>query len=60
MEKTSIPGVYKDGEGVLINKDAEGLKAYRLRKQKNKQIDKLQSDVDEIKKMLTILLGRTN
>lgn len=58
MKKTEIPGIYKVSEGVLINKDNEALKAYKLRKQKEARIDKLEDDVSEIKAMLKELLNR--
>lgn len=57
--KTDIPGVYKSGEGVLINKDNEALRAYRHQKmQRNKyneledEMKVIKSDLHEIKELL--------
>lgn len=59
MEKTEVKGIYKVGEGVLINKDNEGLKAYKMRKkreakvvQMEKDLDQMKSDIQEIKELL--------
>lgn len=58
-KKTDIPGFYKSSDGALINKDNEALAAYKKRKQKDKEVDKmreditsLKSDMEEIKKLL--------
>lgn len=57
--KTDIPGIFKISEGVLINKDNDALKSYKLRKNKEKKIDlienelsSLKSDIEEIKNLL--------
>jgi hypothetical protein len=59
MQKTDIPGIYKDGKGVLINKDRDALAAYKMRKEKEKKlqyleenINSLKSDMEEIKNLL--------
>jgi len=61
--KTDVPGVYKDGEGVLINKDNEALRAYRHQKmQRNKYVEieeevkVIKSDLHEIKELLKGLI----
>ena len=61
--KTDVPGVYKDGEGVLINKDNEALRAYRHQKmQRNKyseieeEVKVIKSDLHEIKELLKGLI----
>ena len=58
-KKTIVPGIYKVGEGVLINKDNDTLNAYRTRKMKNLKIDDiasemetLKNDISEIKELL--------
>ena len=58
-QKTEIPGIYKVTDGVLINKDNEALKAYKLKKQKDRKINEieevvvsLREDIDEIKQIL--------
>lgn len=64
-QKTGIPGIYKVSEGILINKDNDALKAYKARKNKDRQIEhiqeevfKLKNDISEIKKLLYELLGK--
>ena len=59
MQKTEISGVYKVGEGVLINKDKDALAAYKQRKQKDQKINcmekelySLKEDMEEIKSLL--------
>lgn len=47
--KTEVPGIYKVSEGVLINKDEEGLRAYKLRKEKDRRIEKLEEDFNDVK-----------
>lgn len=62
-QKTEIPGFYKAGEGIIINKDNGALAAYKKRKQKERRIEEvreevnaLKSDVSEIKEMMKQLL----
>ena len=47
--KTDIPGLYKSPDGFLINKDNASLTAYRARKSKDKEIEKMKEDVDSLK-----------
>jgi hypothetical protein len=61
--KTDVAGVYKDGDGVLINKDNEALRAYRHQKmQRNKyseieeEVKVIKSDLHEIKELLKGLI----
>jgi hypothetical protein len=70
MQKTEIPGVYKVAEGILINRDTEALDKYKKRRamkrkteqqintleQKVSKIDKLESDLEEIKSLLKKLV----
>lgn len=61
-KKTDVAGIYKAEEGILINKDSDGLKAYKNRKNKEKKLDdlikmhsdivNLKSDMEEIKQLL--------
>lgn len=58
-QKTDVPGIYKMTEGVLINKDNDALKAYKLKKQKDRKINEieevvvsLRDDINEIKQIL--------
>lgn len=57
--KTDVPGIYKVCEGVLINKDDESLRSYKMRKEKERKMQQLQEDfyslredIDEIKSIL--------
>lgn len=59
MEKTEVPGIYKERDGILINKDNQALAAYKKRMRKEKAIDDMQiemaelkSDMQEIKELL--------
>jgi hypothetical protein len=49
VQKTAIPGIYKVSDGILINKDNDALKAYKARKNKDRQIEDVQKEVAEIK-----------
>lgn len=48
-KKTEVPGIYKVSEGVLINKDNDALKAYKLRKEKDRKMAKLENEISVIK-----------
>mgnify|MGYP003346929213 CR=1 FL=1 len=57
--KTEIPGIYKEREGVLINKDNDALVAYKQRKIKEQrlsnmidEVDTIKNDIAEIKELL--------
>ena len=45
--------------GSVLNTDNNALKAYKLKKQKNKEIDNLKEEVKDIKNMLTLILEKT-
>jgi ferritin-like protein len=47
--KTDVPGIYKEKEGVLINKDNAGLEQYRHAKKRAKRIDEIDNDLCELK-----------
>lgn len=53
MEKTKYKGIYKVQEGILLNKDAEALALYKVRKQKMREqtdrVDGLENDVREMR-----------
>jgi len=58
-QKTEIPGIYKAGDGILINKDNTALEKYRLRRAKESRInlyeerlDNMESSINEIKELL--------
>lgn len=46
--------------GAVINKDTNALKAYKLRKQKENEINNIKQEVAEIKEMLKILIENKN
>lgn len=45
-------------EGAVLNVDNAALKAYKLQKEKNKKIDQLEKDVNDIKNMLNLILDK--
>lgn len=49
MIKTDVPGICKVSEGVLINTDKDALEAYRKRRSKNKEFEKMKEDVSSLK-----------
>lgn len=60
---TERVGIFKIGEGTLINKDTQALIAYKARKRKMQEIDilknemnDLKSDIQEIKQLLKGLI----
>ena len=44
--------------GCVLNTDNNALKAYKLKKQKNKEIDNLKEEVKDIKNILTLILEK--
>lgn len=56
-KKTAIPGIYKVSEGILINKDNDALRAYKARKNKDRQIEQVQAEVAELKKDISDIKG---
>jgi len=44
--------------GCVLNTDNNALKAYKIKKQKNKEIDNLKEEVKDIKNMLTLILEK--
>jgi hypothetical protein len=49
MQKTDVHGIFKERDGVLINKDDEGLIAYKRRKQQLKKMDFLETEINTLK-----------
>jgi peptidoglycan hydrolase CwlO-like protein len=49
MEKTEAPGIYKERDGILINRDNEALAAYKKRLRKERSIDHMQEEMAELK-----------
>ena len=61
--KTDVPGIYRSPEGFLINKDNNALTAYKARKMRENELDKMKEeissvkdDISEIKEMLKKVL----
>lgn len=61
--KTEKPGIYKERDGILINKDEEGLHAYKKQKMQALKIKafeedliNLKEDISEIKTLLKALV----
>jgi hypothetical protein len=59
MMKTEIPGIYKEEDGILVNKDNAALARYKERKMKmqkmdsvGQRLDKLEDDINTIKQLL--------
>jgi len=48
----------ENNPGAVLNTDHQGLKAYKMRKQKSKEIDNLKEEVSDIKKMLGLILEK--
>lgn len=51
--KTDIPGIYKSSEGFLINKDNNGLNAYKARKARERELSEMKKEVSELKDDIT-------
>lgn len=49
MEKTEVPGICKVREGVLINTDNNALIAYKKKKKKTSEINKMQEEMSQLK-----------
>ena len=47
--KTEVPGIYKVREGVLINTDNKAVAAYKNKKRREQNIDKMQEDIHLLK-----------
>lgn len=48
-QKTEIPGIYKVEEGILVNKDNLALQAYKNRKNRERKLVQIESDLIGIK-----------
>lgn len=62
-QKTNVPGFYKVDESLVINKDNEGLKAYKKRKIKEAKLNRLQHELnylkEDLKEIKELLKGLT-
>lgn len=50
--KTEIPGLYKVGEGILLNTDNDALKAYKSRKNREKKINTIEEELHNLRNMM--------
>lgn len=52
MGKTEVPGIYKESEGILINKDNEALSKYKMKRdmlrQKDARINKMEDEISSL------------
>ena len=51
--KTEVPGFYKSSDGVIINKDKKALEAYREKKKREMEFNRVKNEVDSIKNDLS-------
>lgn len=60
--RKSIDGYMRasNNPGAALNTDNEALKAYKLKKQKNTEIDNLKNEVKDIKNLLSVILEKLN
>lgn len=63
--KTNIPGLYRSEQGYLINKDNDGLAAYKKQKANvrrmndlDDKVENLAKDLEEIKSLLRNLMAK--
>lgn len=47
--RTEVAGIYKEKEGVLLNKDTEALRFYKRQKANTKKLNEVINDVSNIK-----------
>ncbi len=59
MTSKPVDGYVRDSSGAVINTDNGALQAYKLKKNRDKEIDNLKYELSEIKQMLTALLSKT-
>jgi hypothetical protein len=49
LNKTEVPGIYKERDGILINKDNEALHAYKKRKIQSRKMQNFEEDLETLK-----------
>lgn len=64
MDKTDVKGIYKESEGILLNKDNTALQQYKANRAHNsklnnleREVSDLKSDISEIKELLKKVLN---
>lgn len=64
MDKTDVKGIYKESEGILLNKDNTALQQYKANRAQNsklnnleREVSDLKSDISEIKELLKKVLN---
>jgi hypothetical protein len=60
VKQTDVSGIYRDDNGALLNKDVEGLHAYKLKKNQSRRLDNLETELAEIKTLLLQLIRERN
>lgn len=54
-----VDGFIRDSSGAVINTDNDALKAYKMKKNRDKEIDNLKTELSEIRMMLAQLLAKS-
>lgn len=64
MDKTDVNGIYKESEGILLNKDNTALQQYKANRAQNSKLNNLErevsglkNDISEIKELLKKVLN---
>lgn len=47
--RTEVAGIYKEKEGILLNKDTEALRSYKRQKANNKKLNEVINEVSDIR-----------
>lgn len=47
--QTEISGFYKTPNGTIVNKDIDGLKAYKMRRMKSAELNNMKADINQLK-----------
>lgn len=47
--KTELSGYYKSPKGYIVNKDSEGLAAYKMKRKKQTELNNMKDDIDQLK-----------
>jgi hypothetical protein len=55
MAKTDIPGIYKEEDGILVNKDNAALNRYREKKAKLKKLNSVETRLESMENDITMI-----
>jgi len=47
--RTEVAGIYKEKDGILLNKDVDALRSYKHKKAQSKRVNEIMSDVYDLK-----------